>query len=109
MGVATPSALNAIAQGQDQDCPSITINCPDADPSENSPIRFKVTVTGGKPIHELSYCWSVSKGTIKKGQGTVEIEIEAKGVDRESLTASVDIGGFDPKCGHTVSCSTTVH
>ncbi len=108
ISVATVYALKALTQDQGQDCPRISVTCLDAGPGENAPIRFNASVTGGQPTSEVSYCWTITRGTIKKGQGTAEIEIEAKGADRKGLTATVDIGGFDPKCGHTASCSTMV-
>ena len=81
---------------------------PERSPSRNTPIRFSASVTGGKPTRELSYCWTVSKGTIIKGQGTAVIEVETRGKDREGLTATVDIGGLDPNCAHIVSCSSAI-
>src|SRR5258705_8607031 len=87
-----------VKQNQIPDCPRITVTCPDASPGENKPIRFKASVVGGKPGSEISYNWSVSKGTISQGQGTAVIEVEVTGVDLEGLTATVELGGVDPNC-----------
>ena len=108
IGIASTFALQAFTDNQGSDCPRISVTCPDPGHEENTPIRFSASVTGGKPTRELSYCWTVSRGTINKGQGTAVIEVEATGADREGLTATVDIGGFDPKCAHTASCSTAI-
>jgi hypothetical protein len=94
-----------VKQNQIPDCPRITVTCPDASPGENKPIRFKARVIGGKPVSEISYNWSVSKGTISFGQGTAVIEVEVTGMDREGLTATVEIGGVDPKCNRAFSCA----
>ena len=94
-----------VKQNQIPDCPRITVTCPDASPGENKPIRFKASVTGGKPGSEISYNWSVSKGTISRGQGTAVIEVEVTDVDREGLTATVELGGFEPNCNRAASCA----
>jgi len=97
-----------VTENQIQDCPRISVTCPDAGRGGNTPIRFSASVTGGKPMSELSYGWSVSKGTISQGQGTAVIEVEATGMDREGLTATVEIGGFDPLCARVASCSMAI-
>jgi hypothetical protein len=97
-----------VKQNQIQDCPSITVTCPDAGPGGNTPIRFKASVIGGKPRFEVSYNWSVSKGTIGFGQGTAVIEVEVTGMDLEGLTATVEISGFDPNCNRVASCSMAI-
>ena len=63
---------------------------------------------GGKPRFEVSYNWSVSRGTISFGQGTAVIEVEVTGVDLEGLTASVEINGFEPNCNRVASCSMAI-
>ncbi len=108
MGVASASALQGLTPGQGADCPRISVSCGDARPEETTPITFSASVTGGKPTREVSYCWTVVGGTIKRGQGTAVIEVEARGRDRQGVTAAVNIGGFDPQCAHTASCSTPV-
>ena len=108
MGVASATALQDPTSGQEADCPRISVSCGDAQPDETIPITFSASVIGGKPIREVSYCWTVVGGTIKRGQGTSVIEVEARGRDRQGLTAAVNIGGFDPKCAHTASCSTPI-
>ena len=107
VGVASPSTLQGPTSSQ-ADCPHISVSCGDARPEETQPITFSAIITGGKPSGEVSYCWTVAGGTIKSGQGTAIIEVEATGRDRQGLTAAVDIGGFDPHCAHTASCSTPI-
>ena len=97
-----------VKQNQIQDCPRISVTCPDAGRGGNTPIRFKASVIGGKPRSEVSYNWSVSKGTISQGQGTAVIEVEVTGIDLEGLTATVEISGFEPNCNRVASCSMAI-
>lgn len=90
------------------ECPTISVSCPDAGRRENEPIRFRADVTGGKPMSEFSYNWSVSKGRISCGQGTTAIEVEVTGMDLEGLTATVEVGGFEPNCPRVASCSMAI-
>jgi hypothetical protein len=97
-----------VKQNQIPDCPAISVTCPDAGRGGNTPIRFKASVIGGKPRSEVSYNWSVTKGTISLGQGTAVIEVDVTGVDLEGLTATVEINGFEPNCHRVASCSTAI-
>jgi hypothetical protein len=97
-----------VKQNQIQDCPSITVTCPDAVLGGNTPIRFIASATGSKPSNEVLYNWSVSKGRISQGQGTAIIEVEVTDVDLEGLTATVEINGFDPNCNRVASCSMAI-
>lgn len=97
-----------VKQNQIQDCPRISVTCPDAGRVGNTSIRFKASVTDGKPRSEVSYNWSVSKGTITQGQGTAVIEVEVTGVELEGLTATVEVNGFDPDCNRVASCSMAI-
>ncbi|HEY2973815.1 MAG TPA: hypothetical protein VGJ48_14970 [Pyrinomonadaceae bacterium] len=97
-----------VKQDQIQDCPRISVTCPDSGGGGSTPIRFKASVIGGKPRSEVSYNWSVSKGTISQGQGTAVIEVEVTGMDLEGLTAIVEISGFEPNCNRVASCSMAI-
>ena len=106
IGVASATTLQGPTPAEEGDCPRISVSCADAHPDETAPITFKANVTGGKRTRQISYCWKVSAGTIKSGQGTAVIEVEASGRDRQGLNAVVNIGGFDAKCARNASCST---
>ena len=97
-----------VKQNQIPDCPSISVSCPDAGPGGKTLIKFKASVIGGKPVSEVSYNWSVSKGTISFGQGTAVIEVDVTGIDLEGLTATVEVGGVDPNCNRAASCSLAI-
>jgi hypothetical protein len=90
------------------DCPRISVSCPEVDSGGNTLIRFKASVIGGKPMSEVSFNWSVSKGTISQGQGTAVIGVDVTGVDLEGLTATVELGGFDPNCNRAASCAMAI-
>ena len=91
-----------------QDCPTISVTCPDVDWRGNTPIKFIATVTGDKPRSQISYKWSVSKGTIRQGQGTAVIEVEVTGAGRAGLTATVEVKGFELNCNRLASCTTAI-
>ncbi|MCM3873298.1 MAG: PKD domain-containing protein [Pyrinomonadaceae bacterium] len=87
-------------------CPNISVSCP-SDVDEGSPITFNASVTG-TPDLVPTYNWSVSAGTITGGQGTSTITVDTAGLGGQSVTATVEVGGVEPACGRTGSCSTSV-
>jgi hypothetical protein len=72
-----------VKENRIQDCPTISVTCSDAGSGGNTPIKFKASVTGDIPRSEISYNWSVTKGTIRQGQGTAVIEVDVTGVYQE--------------------------
>src|SRR5258705_8817221 len=56
----------------------------------------------------VTYNWSVSAGTISGGQGTSSITVDTAGLGGQTVTATVELGGLDPSCARTASCSTQV-
>ena len=69
-------------------------------------MTFQAHVYGGDPTVKVTYTWSVSAGKISGGQGTSVITIDFSDVTRGSITATVSIGGHDPLCVNTASCTT---
>jgi len=97
-GMSAPAAV-----GQ---CPKVEVSCP-TEVDADMPITFTASVTGGDPEATLTYNWTVSAGTISSGQGTSTITVDTTGVDGQSSTATVSLGGYDPKCHPpTHSCTT---
>jgi hypothetical protein len=92
---------------QDSDCPQILMVCP-LEMNAAKIMKFNVKVTGGKRLGELTYRWTVSKGTIKSGQGTATIEVDLEGKNCPELTATVEVGGVDPNCQRLASCTTCI-
>lgn len=88
-------------------CPQVSVSCP-ADVEQGSPITFTASVTGGDSSVTGTYNWSVSAGTISSGQGTSSITVDTSGIGGQTVTASVDVGGYPPACATTASCSTQV-
>lgn len=106
--LANSSAIESRLQtSQDPDCPTINLTCPDA-PEPGKPLKFKANVVGGKPKFEISYNWTVDKGKIAFGQGTSTIEVDLEGKDCKEVTATVELGGFDPKCTRVGSCTACI-
>lgn len=88
-------------------CPTISVSCP-SDVEAGSPITFNASVTGGPASLSPTYNWSVSAGTITEGQGTPSITVDTAGLGGSSVTATVDVGGVEPACSRTASCTTSV-
>jgi hypothetical protein len=88
-------------------CPTVTVTCSDA-VDDGTPATFTANFGQGTPSVSETYNWTVSAGTITSGQGTSSITVDTKGLGGQSVTATVDIGGVDPTCGHTASCTTPV-
>lgn len=88
-------------------CPTVSVSCP-SEVDAGQPITFTASVTGeGAPTP--TYNWSVSAGTISSGQGTSTITVDTTGVaGGTSVTATVNLGGLDPSCNASSSCSTGV-
>jgi hypothetical protein len=83
-------------------CPTVNVSCPDS--AQPGPVTFTANVGGGPGTQ--TYNWSVSAGTITSGQGTSSITVDAKG--GQNITATVELGGLDPNCGRTASCTTNI-
>jgi hypothetical protein len=88
-------------------CPAINVSCPDA-VDQGSPITFNASVTGGATNVTATYNWSISAGTITSGQGTSSITVDTANLGGQSVTATVDVGGYDPACSKAGSCTTAV-
>jgi hypothetical protein len=88
-------------------CPTLNVTCPDS-VDEGNPVTFRATFTQGTPTVSETYNWTVSAGTITAGQGTNEITVDTKGAVGGSITATVEVGGVDPTCNRTASCTTQV-
>ncbi len=88
-------------------CPTVAVTCP-SDVSEGGSITFNANFTQGTPEVTATYNWTVSAGTITSGQGTSSITVDTKGLGGQTVTATVEVGGVDPSCGRTASCSTPV-
>lgn len=85
-------------------CPTVNVSCPDA-VDQGAPITFTANFSGSASV---TYNWSVSAGTISSGQGTSSITVDTAGLGGQTVTATAELGGLDPNCTRTASCSTSV-
>ena len=88
-------------------CPTVNVSCADG-VDEGTPATFTANFAQGTPTVSETYNWTVSAGTITSGQGTSSITVDTKGVGGGSVTATVEVGGVDPTCNRTASCTTQV-
>ena len=88
-------------------CPTLSVTCP-SDVKAGQPATFTANFTQGTPNVSETYNWTVSAGTITSGQGTSSITVDTTGVGGGSITATVEIGGVDPSCNRTASCTVQI-
>jgi len=88
-------------------CPTLNVSCP-PEVEEGGSATFTANFQQGKPVVSETYNWTVSAGTITSGQGTNSITVDTKGLGGQTITATVEIGGLDPTCTKTASCSTPI-
>ena len=86
-------------------CPNVTISCPERG-TEDAPITFTATLTGGTTTIRPTYHWTISAGQIISGQGTPSITVDTKGVGGQSVRANLDVGGFGTPC--PANCATAI-
>jgi hypothetical protein len=86
-------------------CPNVTVSCPERG-TEDAPITFTASLTGGSPNISPIYNWTVSAGHIVSGQGTPSITVDTRGLSGQSVRANLDIGGFGTPCPAT--CETAI-
>ncbi|HEX7957363.1 MAG TPA: PKD domain-containing protein, partial [Pyrinomonadaceae bacterium] len=92
-----------------QPCPTVSVSCPSEPVRAGQPITFTANVSGGDSGVTPTFNWTVSAGTISTGQGTSSITVDTTGLpDNSSVTATVDVGGFDRSCQASNSCTTGV-
>ena len=88
-------------------CPTVSVNCPEEVDPKSSAV-FTANFVQGTPTISEAYKWTVSAGTITSGQGTSTITVSTAGLGGQTVTATVEVGGIDPACSRTASCSTPV-
>lgn len=94
--------------GQSQTvCPVVKVICPDQI-SQTSELVFTVELTGWDSATTPTYNWSISSGTISRGQGTARLYTDIKGLGGQTITATVDVGGYKVGCSVFDSCTTSI-
>jgi hypothetical protein len=92
-----------------QQCPAITVSCPDtAEENLEGALVFTANVSGGDPNVTPTFNWTVSAGMISSGQGTSSIKVDTTGIGGQTVTATVDVGGFLRECRTSNSCTTSI-
>ncbi len=106
----TVAACNCVAKPiPPPPCPTINVECPSSLATPGSPVTFTANVNGGNPNVTPTFNWTVSAGTISSGQGTSSITVDTAGLAGGSaVTATVSIGGLDPSCAASSSCTSTI-
>ncbi len=90
-------------------CPVIKVSCPD-EMERSKPFIFSVLVESEEKNHPLpTFHWKLNAGRIVKGQNNREIEATTTGANGfDKITATVEVGWYDPSCINTASCSTRI-
>jgi hypothetical protein len=105
----TVEACDCIALPTPPPCPTVDVSCPTEPVRPGTPITFTANVSGGDPGVTPTFNWTVSAGTISSGQGTSSITVDTTGLaNNSSVTATVDVGGFDRSCSTSDSCTTSI-
>lgn len=103
----TVERCNCVMRPTPPPCPTVDVSCP-GDTQEGQSVTFTASVSGGDPNVTPTFNWTVSAGTIASGQGTSSITVDTTGLGGQTVTATVDVGGFDRSCSTSDSCSTQV-
>lgn len=90
-------------------CPVLKVSCPDA-LDKSKPFVFSALIEGESPSYgPPSFHWKLNAGKIVKGQNEFEIEASTTGANAfDSITATVEVTGYDPSCQMTASCTTRI-
>jgi hypothetical protein len=104
----TVERCRCVARPTPPPCPTVRVSCADtAKPGER--ITFTADVSAGDPNVTPTFNWTVSAGTISSGQGTSSITVDTTGLAGGStVTATVDVGGYDRSCSTSSSCTTSL-
>ena len=92
------------------ECPSIVIECPAEWTSVGKEDTYimSVKVEGVESDRKLTYCWTISGGEIKSGQGTSSLTVRLPDLHKETFTATVEVGGLSKECNNKASCTVAV-
>lgn len=101
------AAMSASGQDAPASCPAVKVSCPDS-VEVGADLTFTASVSGGPSAVTPTYNWTVSAGSIKSGQGTSTIVVDTAGTGGQTITATVDVGGYARECSTSHSCTTSV-
>ncbi len=87
-------------------CPTFSVSCPTS--FEGSKVVIaEAIVRAGDAASIATYNWTIHGGTITQGNGTPRINFKVND-GPDSYTVSLKVGGLDPSCPATASCSTII-
>ena len=86
-------------------CPNVAVSCPDS-ASENGPVTFTATLSGGSANITPTYTWTISAGRIISGQGTPSITVDTTGMAGQTIRANLEVGCFGTPC--PASCGVSI-
>jgi hypothetical protein len=91
-------------------CPSIVIECPATWTSVGKEDTYimSVKVEGVESDQTLTYCWTISGGEIKSGQGTSTLTVRLPDLHKQTFTATIEVGGLPKDCNNKASCTVIV-
>jgi hypothetical protein len=101
------TAFPALAQEAAVSCPTVTVSCPDS-VRVGEELTYTASISGGDAEVQPTFNWTVSAGAISSGQGTSTIIVDTTGTGGQTITATVDVGGFPRECMTSNSCTTSV-
>jgi hypothetical protein len=90
-----------------RECPAVVVECP-AEIESGKLISFVVKITGGKSYRSVSYSWRTDAGRIVEGEFEKKMTLDLLRFPFEKVTATVGVGGFDPACVTSASCTTLI-
>ncbi len=70
--------------------------------------HYDVEISSGYFESRPDYLWTVTGGSLIKGQHTPRIVVEVTGDIGSSITATVEVNGFDRACTNQASTSTPI-
>ncbi|MBL9015719.1 MAG: hypothetical protein JNL83_16160 [Myxococcales bacterium] len=76
-------------------CPHLQVKQSEAVPA-GTLAQVGVSLVGARPL--VTYQWTVTEGTIVRGQGSDTILIDTSGLAGKTLRADVELGGLSPTC-----------
>jgi hypothetical protein len=75
---------------------------------EEDTYLMSVNVEGVENDQTITYCWTISGGEIKSGQGTSTLTVRLPDLHKQTFTATVEVSGLSRECNNKVSCTVAV-
>lgn len=88
-------------QTPDVSCPTIAVTGPAGIPRPGQPVTFTASVDAKGELYNVQYVWTISDGTILRGQGTTALEVEPP--TSLSMAATITFMGLPEGCPNSVS------